>query len=332
MPNVLLTERCNRSCPYCFAKEYMEEAESDMLEWDDLIYIVDLLEASNEYRISLLGGEPTLHPNFIDYVLYLLERKFRVNIFTNGIVSEKKLLEMIHYLEDKKPEQLSFVCNVNPPDICTEKEKAAIYRFFKAFNEKTSLSINIYKVDYDLMFALDYIKQFDLKPHTRIGLAHPIPGEKNRTVLLKDYKLMAENLMSFYPQYETRNITLGFDCGMPMCIYNDDQLGKLSKLAATDSKFSCGPAIDIGPNMDVWSCFPLSGFKRKSLFEFDSMKDVYEYFHKIHQTIREKNKGIFNACDQCVYLERGRCAGGCASHFISDIEKEMNSIGDKVDE
>jgi hypothetical protein len=310
----------------------MEEAESDMIEWDDLIYIADLLEASNEYRISLLGGEPTLHPFFIDYVLYLLERKFHVNIFTNGIVPPKKLLEMNHYFENKKSEQLSFVCNVNPPDICTENEKLAVYRFFKLFNKKTSLSINIYRADYDLTFALDYIMQFGLKPHTRIGLAHPIPGKKNTTVSLKDYNAMAENLMSFYPRYETRKITLGFDCGMPMCIFSDEQLGKLSKLAALDSKFSCGPAIDIGPNMDVWSCFPLSGFHRKSLFEFDSMKEVYEYFHKIHKTIREKKKGIFDNCDQCVYLERGRCAGGCASHFISDIENKVGNIGDKADE
>ena len=73
MANILLTEKCVRSCPYCFAKEHMDGAESDRtITWDNLIYIADLLEISREPHVSLLAGEPTLHPDFIDFVLYLL--------------------------------------------------------------------------------------------------------------------------------------------------------------------------------------------------------------------------------------------------------------------
>jgi len=44
MANVLLTEKCVRACPYCFAKEYLKESKENMLSWENLIYIADLFE------------------------------------------------------------------------------------------------------------------------------------------------------------------------------------------------------------------------------------------------------------------------------------------------
>ena len=70
MANILLTEKCVRSCPYCFAKEYMKESEQSMLSWEDLIYIIDLLQISDEKNVSFLGGEPTLHPLFFQALVF----------------------------------------------------------------------------------------------------------------------------------------------------------------------------------------------------------------------------------------------------------------------
>ena len=93
MANVLLTDGCVRLCPYCFAKEYMGERKPTFLSWKDMVYIADLHVQSGEH-ISLLGGEPTLHHNFVDFILYLIKRNIRVNVFTSGIVSENVLNEM----------------------------------------------------------------------------------------------------------------------------------------------------------------------------------------------------------------------------------------------
>ena len=42
MPNILLTQKCIRSCPYCFARKHMHDSPpDDILKWEDLIYIVD---------------------------------------------------------------------------------------------------------------------------------------------------------------------------------------------------------------------------------------------------------------------------------------------------
>jgi MoaA/NifB/PqqE/SkfB family radical SAM enzyme len=47
---------------------------SDMISCENMIYLADLFQSAGDKNISLLGGEPTLHPDFPDFVLYLLER------------------------------------------------------------------------------------------------------------------------------------------------------------------------------------------------------------------------------------------------------------------
>ena len=75
MANVLLTQLCVRSCPYCFAQKYMGEVSpKDMLSWDNLIYLADFFIKSGVYHMSLLGGEPLLHPQFSEFVHYLSKR------------------------------------------------------------------------------------------------------------------------------------------------------------------------------------------------------------------------------------------------------------------
>jgi organic radical activating enzyme len=35
---------------------------------EDFIYVLNFLTKSKSYEIGLLGGEPTLHPNFLDFL------------------------------------------------------------------------------------------------------------------------------------------------------------------------------------------------------------------------------------------------------------------------
>lgn len=49
MPNILLTQKCIRSCPYCFARKHMHDAPpEDILKWEDLIYIVDFFQSGGD--------------------------------------------------------------------------------------------------------------------------------------------------------------------------------------------------------------------------------------------------------------------------------------------
>ena len=139
MPNVLLTQKCVRSCPYCFARKHMTDASpDDVISWEDLIYLADFLQLSGERRFSILGGEPTIHPDFNNMVLYLLEREFHVTVFTSGIMADKKLIEAEKLFAEVPPGVLGFVVNLNDPaktkTPMAELESAK--RFMRAFGNR----------------------------------------------------------------------------------------------------------------------------------------------------------------------------------------------------
>ena len=45
---------------------------------------LDLFNKMHIRRIGLTGGEPTLHPDFVEIVLFFLKNDFEVCVFSNG--------------------------------------------------------------------------------------------------------------------------------------------------------------------------------------------------------------------------------------------------------
>jgi radical SAM protein with 4Fe4S-binding SPASM domain len=322
MANILLTEKCVRSCPYCFAKKHMEGSAISGLSWDNLLYIADFLDISGHRKVSLLGGEPTLHPLFVDFTTYLIARNFHVNVFTSGIMSAQKLKECRRYLSGLTLDRLSFTCNMNHPDLSTMKETEKIHAFLSAFGHLTTLGYNIYHTGFDFTFLIQLINEYNLVRHIRIGLAHPIPGEVNAYIPTEEIKDIARRFAGFFDLFERFGISPGFDCGMPMCIFTEEELGRLLKLNRGTVSFGCGPAIDIGPDMQVWSCFPLSNVHKRSLYEFNSMQEIDSFYKELHTKIRQERAGVFEDCDNCRYRLNDVCRGGCIAHSLNRFQNE----------
>jgi len=171
MANVLLTPLCNRSCPYCFAETEMSgPVRGRFMSWEDLIYIADFLKASGQRHMSLLGGEPTIHPKFVDFVLYLLAVDFDVSVFNNGMLSSSRLQEFKTYLTHVNTDRLNFVCNMNHPvqTPATEKETRRVHEFLSVMGPWTTAGFNIYRTDFTLDFLFDCISRYGLKRHLRL--------------------------------------------------------------------------------------------------------------------------------------------------------------------
>ena len=325
MPNVLLTQKCVRSCPYCFARKHMTDASpDDVISWEDLIYLADFLQLSGERRFSILGGEPTIHPDFNNMVLYLLEREFHVTVFTSGIMADKKLIEAEKLFAEVPPGVLGFVVNLNDPaktkTPMAELESAK--RFMGAFGNKIIPGFNIYRTDFELEFLFQYINEFNLQRSIRLGLTHPIVGKRNRFITLADIAVIIERLFSYTSLFERLRIKPGLDCGFPMCRFSDAQLAWLYRNTGGHYDFGCGPVIDIGPDMAVWSCFPLSSFQKKQIYEFNNLQEVHEYYRNIHQKIKVEAGGIYRECDECRYRRDNTCGGGCLAHNLNRFQSE----------
>jgi Radical SAM superfamily/4Fe-4S single cluster domain len=334
--NILLTTKCTRSCPYCFAEKEMRDSSHDEhMSWENLIYIADFLHACGEPRISLLGGEPTLHPDFVDYVLYLVERNFHVTVFSNGIMSPPRLEELKTHLTVVPGERLNFVCNLNNPiqTPADPDELLKIHHFLEVMGPWTTVGFTVYRIDYDLKFIFDLVNRYGMRHHLRLGIAHPVPGKESGFIRPHEIGAVIARLYSFRHLFDRFRVKPGLDCGFPLCAFTDEQLGWLRRLTP-EIRFGCGPAIDISPDMSVYCCFPFSNFRRRSIFEFDSMKQIIDYYSEMQSQFRVEQSGIYEACDGCVHHEEKNCSGGgicqLLNRFVNEAPVRMPGIENEL--
>jgi 7,8-dihydro-6-hydroxymethylpterin dimethyltransferase len=88
-----LTNRCNMNCPICFANANQQGYvyEPDL---ETVCKMLDALRAEEPIKctaVQFSGGEPTIHPQFLEIIKAAKERKFaQVMVATNGIEFSKK--------------------------------------------------------------------------------------------------------------------------------------------------------------------------------------------------------------------------------------------------
>src|SRR5688500_10312168 len=86
MPNFIITNTCNLSCPFCFASEHMDGEASGSTARMSLEEFRRQLGFAGVQVVRFCGGEPTLHPDFIEMLtLALAEPRRMVFLMTNGV-------------------------------------------------------------------------------------------------------------------------------------------------------------------------------------------------------------------------------------------------------
>lgn len=77
---VFITDRCNLRCDGCFYAHNLGRDEMSLGEYKQ--HVNNYLGTID--RVTLLGGEPTLHKNLSDMLRFNLENKVKSTIYTNG--------------------------------------------------------------------------------------------------------------------------------------------------------------------------------------------------------------------------------------------------------
>lgn len=92
---VIFLPGCSFRCHYCYNPEFIENPES-IADFDDRV-IFDYLEHKKNWLdgVVMLGGEPTIHPNFFKIVKKIKKIDLGVAVHTNGTSPQilKKLLK-----------------------------------------------------------------------------------------------------------------------------------------------------------------------------------------------------------------------------------------------
>ena len=94
-------KRCNFDCSYCGSS--IHDNFSPHMPYEKIVQSIDTIRSSTDKQIKIgwTGGEPFVHPKFIDILRYAKENAnvFRQTVVTNGTVPFKTYQKALPYLD-----------------------------------------------------------------------------------------------------------------------------------------------------------------------------------------------------------------------------------------
>lgn len=317
--NILFTNLCNRNCVYCFAKKQLSRGKDGaaFLSPENLRIIMAFLKRSNEAGVGILGGEPTLHPDFARMISDLLGQGFGLNVFTNGVISQRA----VDFLEKNMDKKLKLLINIHPLSSYNVKQRKQLVNTMEKLGKISQLGFNIYKKDFNADFLLGLVKKYGLHKSIRLGIANPLLGENNTHIPAGMHGRIAGKIVRLAKICDAEDISLNFDCGFTLCSFSEKQLGRLFYYNSVFHSH-CYGAIDVGPNLEVWRCFATSGLWKRKLSDFKNLSEAIEFYDKKFEPF--KLMGLKNKCLNCKYLKRRQCSGGCLTHALAAFKMDTN--------
>lgn len=308
MANISITSVCNRSCPYCFAGDAFPGTVPGSAHMSRATFrqALDLLARSGQRQVRLLGGEPTLHPDFPAMVDEVRGRKMELLVFSNGLMPAAAL----QHLEALPAADVRVLINALDPSGSPRAEGARQAATLRRLGTRAQLGVNIWHPEVHLDFLLVLIADCKLSPSLRIGLAHPCRQASNAFLPPHHYQRVGRTIADFARTCGAAGVRIELDCGFVPCMFPEDARGWMHEVAAGYGQ-RCSPVVDILPDGTAISCYPLSSLAKVHIAEVERLDTLERYFHETRRPIREL--GIYRECSACALKESGQCAGGCLS-------------------
>lgn len=147
--NWLLGRYCNYNCSYCWP--YAHTRKKDHRDINTIKRIIDsIFEQARErgfdrFSFSFSGGEPTLHPNFIDIVKHIKTEKIsKINLTSNCSRSISWYEKLIPYLND-----FSVTASFHH-EFANKEEFLKKIKFLKEHGARAQINIVLLNENFDL--------------------------------------------------------------------------------------------------------------------------------------------------------------------------------------
>ena len=189
----------------------------------------------------------------------------------------------------------------------------------RRLGNRVTLGFNIQSPAFDPAFLLDLIREFGLAPSIRFGLAHPIADGSNRFLHPVQYQAVGTRLARFLEAARAAGVEPSFDCGFVPCMFPPGFLEALGP-AAADIGTRCSPILDILPDGQVISCYPLAALAREPLPERETAEALRSRFAA--RFAGRRKLGVFRECAAC----QARCHGGCLAASMQRLRPAAATV------
>lgn len=335
---IALNNSCNSKCPYCFAGN-MGIDKTTNITIDNFKKILNKMALDGDKLLTLLGGEPTIHPQFEEILNisneYCEMFDWNLLVLTNGVNIYKYI-----NLFQKNANFLINVNNINTlgPKQCEELLKSLDALRDNGFIEPQSSSVtlgcNLHIECSDYNYFWEIVDIYGTKK-IRVSVASP---QNNEYLHNRDsyFKIMKPVFMEFVNNAYERNVELILDCSqIPPCYFSPAELYMVVKVAGTgtDPLGKCEPLFEVMPDMTVSCCFGDKNYKnsKHTVDDFKIFREAGDYFRDM-RFMDMKNNYHLEKCFDCLLAKNNLCFGGCFGFTdnLNSLLEEINNAQEKT--
>lgn len=315
MANQIITNYCNADCAFCFAADSRSRLlqsgsrqmdESEVRKWLDFTMKAGITE------LRLLGGEPTIHPNFADFVKVGREAGCTILVFSNGVMPDPAR----EALAELDPEVCSVVVNMNAAirdgDVPRRRDT------LKMLGPRVIPGMTLTSPDFVFDDLISAIESFGMRKVIRVGISNPTWRGNNRALHPKRYRAIGRALYEKSFATAKFGISLEADCGFVRCMFGND----FDQLADNGFKYvsRCSPVLDLCTGGKILPCFGLSNMMSADCRDFSDAGAAYEWFS---EKLKPWHRfGIYPECTDCPFFETEDCCGGCLAARLRRLNPE----------
>ena len=201
----IFTENCDKSCPHCFNAD---TRTGRRLDADRFISWMQLNKNFlKDCRLKIMGGEPTLHPDFKQMTKAAIDYYGYVVVFTNG--ADLKKIKTKKFLGSR---DIGFIINGYTAPYADYLNLEVAFHFVIPYHKKEFNAVTKKAAD----FAEKNIKLI-ISADTKINLFNK--------KILKKYR---RRYVDFFKTVKPKKYS--FDHPMPLCFWNQETIKELKKL------------------------------------------------------------------------------------------------------
>jgi hypothetical protein len=327
--NLAINGTCAKGCSFCFTKEDARLkhtlGEMSIEKVGELLDHFDVKGSREE--VTILGGEPTQHSNFIGLMDYIISRGYKVNLVSNLLFGKRTLdyiTTNIRHIQWVLPNgaELDEKNRLN----LFKKNYLSLYTAYAntwGFEENPRLFIALtLSSDWEERKMYDYIK----------WLYHALDGKLNAIRLgldltgtyLINNKEMGKEVTKILKFGMYNNIRVTSDCQVPPCLWEGKTKESIIQNSFDFATFKvkgydkiCGfMPLDIFPDGSSIHCYPLQDkVKIDNVLKISGENNILTLRDEFDDLYRDnhKNYKIPQDCLDCVFYKtecNGIC-GGC---------------------
>lgn len=307
-PQLNITYKCNLNCSYCYEQEF--SYKNEIMSLEEIGNLFRFFKSLNIRESTLIGGEPTLHPDLSKIFSLANEKNISLRIFTNGFINQKTL-NLLKGAESLRDIYIHLIDHING------QWSQNISDLLKT-SKNIWLRINFSNI-HEIKHAESVISKFKGK-NIKIGYSLSCPySEKDKTfvpVALRNRQVkdIYKRLFDFLEKRIKSGIEVHPGRPLPVCQYTEKEWDYLVKNA--NAKSTCNPINDI--NFDPGYYVKLCSVIKRPRYKLSVLDE--EHFKRVLKKLLIFKKATvripsMSDCSSCVLFPE-TCQGGCYAYKI----------------